>query len=207
MYAHLSHAFGLNDACGAMGMHAGKVWRILEAAPPCRNTFSHANAVRDSAMAAALDWKLRAECARRANPFILGRPREGFLRRPKKPIFAMDATTIALVANCMPWAKHCRKRAADKCHLSRNLQNRLPQTAEKHPEPMRRIRAIVTIAGKDREMTFLTTNWAGAPGPWLSSTAAGGTSRSSSRNSSKPSRFPTSSAIAITPSNGSSGTD
>ena len=242
MYAHLAHAFGLNDVCDAMGMNAGKVWRIREATTPCRNTFSHANAVRDSAMAAALYWKLRAECARRANPFILGRPREGFLRRLKKPIFAMDSTTIALVANCMPWAKHRRKKAAVKCHLSLNLQNHLPQavcveeachhdnrqarflcnplqdgsiivadkaysdfrhfrdlavkgvvwvvrarrdtafrvvrslhttdnpriladqmvvlarppTAEEHPDPMRRGRALVVIDGKDREMVFLT---------------------------------------------------
>lgn len=44
-----------------------------------------------------------------------------------QPIFAMDSTTIALVANCMPWAKHRRKKAAVKCHLSLNLGNRLPQ--------------------------------------------------------------------------------
>ena len=242
MFAHLSHAFGLNDVCDAMGEHGGKVWRIREATPPRRNTFSHANAVRDSAMAEALYWKLRAECARRANPFVLGHPRAVALRRLKKPIFAMDSTTIALVANCMPWAKHRRKKAAVKCHLSLNLQNHLPQavcvekarphdsrfarflcnplrdgsivvadkaysdflhfreltargiawavrarrdtafrvvrtlhatdnpriladelvvlarpqTAEKHPEPMRRIRAVVEIDGKEREMTFLT---------------------------------------------------
>ena len=54
-------------------------------------------------------------------------PREGFLRRLKKPIFAMDSTTIALAANCMPWAKHRRKKAAVKCHLSLNLQHHLPQ--------------------------------------------------------------------------------
>jgi hypothetical protein len=39
----------------------------------------------------------------------------------------MDSTTISLVANCMPWAKHRRKKAAVKCHLSLNLQNHLPQ--------------------------------------------------------------------------------
>lgn len=242
MYAHLSHAFGLNDVCDALGEHAGKVWRIREATPPRRNTFSHANAHRDSAMAEALYWKMRGVCSGLSEKFVLGGRREGFLRRLKKPIFAMDSTTIALVANCMPWAKHRRKKAAVKCHLSLNLQNHLPQaicveeachhdnrqarflcnplqdgsilvadkaysdfrhfreltargivwavrarrdtafrvvrtlhatdnpriradelvvlarpqTAEKHPAPMRRIRAIVEIDGKDREMTFLT---------------------------------------------------
>ena len=242
MYAHLSHAFGLNDVCDAMGEHAGKVWRIREATPPRRNTFSHANAHRDSAMAEALYWKMRAVCSGLSEKFVLGGQREGFLRRLKKPIFAMDSTTIALVANCMPWAKHRRKKAAVKCHLSLNLQNHLPQavcvekarphdsrfarflcnplqdgsivvadkayvdfrhfreltadgivwvvrarrdtalrvvgrlrttgnpriladevvvlareeTAKKHPERMRRIRAVVEIDGKDRKMEFLT---------------------------------------------------
>ena len=242
MYAHLSHAFGLNDVCDAMGEHAGKVWRIREATPPCRNTFSHANAVRDSAMAEALYWKMRAVCSGLSEKFVLGGRREGFLRRLKRPIFAMDSTTIALIANCMPWAKHRRKKAAVKCHLSLDLQNHLPQavcvekarphdsrfarflcnplqdgsivvadkayvdfrhfreltakgivwvvrvwrdtafravrqlhttdnpriladetvvlareeTAKKHPEEMRCIRAVVEIDGKDRKMEFLT---------------------------------------------------
>ena len=242
MYAHLSHAFGLNDVCDAMGEHAGKVWRIREATPPRRNTFSHANANRDSAMAEALYWKMRTVCSGLSEKFVLGGRREGFLRRLKKPIFAMDSTTISLVANCMPWAQHRRKKAAVKCHLSLNLQNHLPQTvcvekarphdsrfarflcnplqdgsivvadkayvdfghfreltaggiawvvrarrdtafrvvhrlhttdnpriladeivvlarpqtAEKHPEGMRRIRALVEIDGKDRKMEFLT---------------------------------------------------
>ncbi len=250
MFAHLSHAFGLNDVCDAMGEHAGKAWRIREATPPRRNTFSHANSVRDSAMAEALYWKMRAVCSGLSEKFVLGGPREGFLRRLKMPIFAMDSTTIALVASCMPWAKHRRKKAAVKCHLSLNLQNHLPQavcveeachhdnrqarflcsplqdgsimvadkaysdfrhfreltgrgvvwvvrarrdtafrvvrslrttgnpriladevvvlarpqTAEKHPEGMRRIRAVVEIDGKDRTMEFLTNqmDWS----PW-----------------------------------------
>ena len=242
MFAHLSHAFGLNDVCDAMGEHAGKVWRIREATPPRRNTFSHANANRDSAMAEALYWKMRAVCSGLSEKFVRGGRREGFLRRLKKPIFAMDSTTIALVANCMPWAKHRRKKAAVKCHLSLNPQNHLPQavcvekarphdsrfarflcnplrdgsivvadkayvdfrhfreltedgivwvvrarrdtafravrslhttvnpriladevvvlareeTAKKHPEGMRRIRALVEIDGKDRKMELLT---------------------------------------------------
>jgi hypothetical protein len=127
MFAHLSHAFGLNDVCDAMGEHAGTVWRIGEATPPRRNTFSHAIAHRDSAMAEALYWKMRAVCSGLSEKFAMGGQREGFLRRLKKPIFAMDSTTISLVANGMPWAKHRRKKAAVKCHLSLNLQNHLPQ--------------------------------------------------------------------------------
>ncbi len=39
----------------------------------------------------------------------------------------MDSTVIELVANCMDWAKHRRRKAAAKCHLRLNLQNLLPQ--------------------------------------------------------------------------------
>lgn len=127
MYAHLSHAFGLNDVCDAMGEHAGEVWRIREATPPRRNAFSHANAHRDSSIAEALYWTMRKVCSRLLEKFVLGGRREEFLRRMKKPIFAMDSTTIALVANCMPWAKHRRKKVAVKCHLSLDRQNHLPQ--------------------------------------------------------------------------------
>ncbi len=41
----------------------------------------------------------------------------------------MDSTTIQLVANCMGWAKHRRRKAAAKCHLRLNLQSFLPQCA------------------------------------------------------------------------------
>ena len=41
----------------------------------------------------------------------------------------MDATTIQLVASCMDWAKHRRRKAAAKCHLWLNLQCLLPSFA------------------------------------------------------------------------------
>ena len=41
-------------------------------------------------------------------------------------IHAIDSTTIALVANCMDWAKHRRRKAAAKMHLRLNLQSFLP---------------------------------------------------------------------------------
>jgi hypothetical protein len=44
-------------------------------------------------------------------------------------IHAMDSTTIQLVANCMDWAKHRRRKAAAKCHLRLNLQSFLPACA------------------------------------------------------------------------------
>jgi len=41
----------------------------------------------------------------------------------------VDSTTIQLVARCMDWAKHRRRKAAAKCHVRLNLQTFLPQFA------------------------------------------------------------------------------
>jgi hypothetical protein len=41
----------------------------------------------------------------------------------------VDSTTIELVANCMDWAKHRRRKAAAKTHLRLNLQSFLPSFA------------------------------------------------------------------------------
>lgn len=53
----------------------------------------------------------------------------GLPRRFKRAIHAVDSTTIALVANCMDWAKHRRRKAAAKMHLRLNLQTFLPSFA------------------------------------------------------------------------------
>ena len=41
----------------------------------------------------------------------------------------IDATTIQLVANCLDWAKHRRRKAAAKCHLRLDLHSFLPRFA------------------------------------------------------------------------------
>jgi hypothetical protein len=51
------------------------------------------------------------------------------LRRFHKAIYAVDSTTIQLVAHCLDWAKHRRRKAAAKCHLRLNLQSFLPECA------------------------------------------------------------------------------
>ena len=52
----------------------------------------------------------------------------GLPRRFKRAVHAVDSSTIALVANCMDWAKHRRRKAAAKLHL-RLLQSFLPSFA------------------------------------------------------------------------------
>ena len=41
----------------------------------------------------------------------------------------MDSTTIALVASCIDWAKHRRRKAAAKLHMRLDLQCFLPRIA------------------------------------------------------------------------------
>jgi len=51
---------------------------------------------------------------------------KGIPRRFKSAIHAIDSSTIALIANCMSWAKHRRRKAAAKLHLRLDLQTFLP---------------------------------------------------------------------------------
>lgn len=128
IYAQLTHALGLNDVCDALRLHAGPLSAIRGATPPSKNALSHANRERDAAMAEALFWKMLAELQRVAPQFGGGR-RPRFAFRFKRMIHVVDSTTIQLVARCMDWAKHRRRKAAAKCHVRLNLQSFLPHFA------------------------------------------------------------------------------
>ena len=52
---------------------------------------------------------------------------KGLPRRFKKTVYSIDSSTITLVANCMDWARHRRRKAAAKLHLC--LQTFLPSFA------------------------------------------------------------------------------
>ena len=129
VYAQLTHAIGLNDVCDALRMNRGTLATIRGATPPSRNNLSHANKVRDARMAEALYWAMMEHLMKQSPGFAKGKIRRGYLRRFHKAIYAVDSTTIQLVANCMDWAKHRRRKAAAKCHLRLNLQSFLPVCA------------------------------------------------------------------------------
>jgi hypothetical protein len=129
LFAQLTHAIGLNDVCDALRMNAGALATIRGATPPSRNNLSHANKIRDAKMAEALYWATMDHLMNQTPRFAKGKVRRGFLRRFRRVIHAIDSTTIHLVANCMNWAKHRRRKAAAKCHLRLNLQCFLPQCA------------------------------------------------------------------------------
>lgn len=127
LYAQLTHAIGLNDVCDGLRHHGGKLASIRGAVAPARNTLSHANRCRDSDMMEELFWETLAHLQGGAGRF--GRPYSGLPARFKRAVHSVDSTTIALVANCMDWAKHRRRKAAAKCHLRLDLQSFLPAFA------------------------------------------------------------------------------
>jgi DDE family transposase len=75
-------------------------------------------------------------CAAHAG-FATGHGGKNFAYRFKRRVHLVDATTIQLVANCMDWAKHRRRKAAVKCHLRLEMESFLPSfvlidTARQH---------------------------------------------------------------------------
>lgn len=129
MFAQLSHAMSLNDICDTLHHHEGVLTTIRRAVAPSRNGLSHANRNRNSDMAEALFWKMSDYLQRLSPQFGMGKKYSGLPRRFKRIIHLVDSTTIQLVANCMDWAKHRRRKAAAKCHLRLNLQTFLPNFA------------------------------------------------------------------------------
>jgi Transposase DDE domain/Domain of unknown function (DUF4372) len=129
VYAQISHALSLNDVCDALKLHLTPLLGIRAAKPPAKNTLSHANQVRDCEMAKKLFWAQLAHLQSNFSGFVRGRGNRKFGWRFKRAINAVDSTTIQLVANCMDWAKHRRRKAAAKCHLRLDLQSFLPKFA------------------------------------------------------------------------------
>lgn len=128
LFAHLSHALSLNDVCDALGLHRGPLSTLRGATPPSRNNLSHANRHRDASLAEQLFWKVLAHLQTLHPPFARG-PRPRLAHRLRRVIHVVDATTIQLVASCLDWAKHRRRKAAAKCHLRLDLQSFLPRFA------------------------------------------------------------------------------
>ena len=122
LYAQISHALGLNDVCDALATIRG-------ARPPRRNTLSHANKVRDHALAEKLFWAMLAHLGAQWPGFTRGAQGRGPAHRFRRAGDVVDATVIGLVASCLDWAKHRRRKAAAKCHLRLDLHSFLPRMA------------------------------------------------------------------------------
>lgn len=126
LFAQLTHAISLNDVCDALKLHSGPLSAIRGASGPSPNALSHANQVRDARLAEQLLWEQMNHLQTVTPAFVAGRQR---LPRFKRRMYAVDSTVIQLVANCMSWAKHRRRKAATKLHLRLDLQSLLPRFA------------------------------------------------------------------------------
>ena len=140
LFAQLSHSIGLNDVCDALRLYSGPLSAIRGATPPSRNNLSYANKHRDASLAEQLFWKVLAHLQELSPAFARGRKGHGAARRFRRVIHVVDSTTIALVASCMDWARHRRRKAAAKCHLRLDLHSFLPRFA------------IVDTAGQNDEL-------------------------------------------------------
>src|SRR2546428_11830392 len=128
-YAQVTHSIGLNDVCDALQLNSGPLSAIRGATPPTRNNLSHANKVRDPIMAEKLFWAVYEHLGDLSPKFVSGKAAKRFARKFKRTIHLVDSTTIQLIASCMDWAKHRRRKAAAKCHLRLDLQSFLPRFA------------------------------------------------------------------------------
>ncbi len=128
LYAQVTHSLGLNDVCDALRLRSGPLSAIRGATPPSKNGLSHANRERDPQLAEQLFWKMLAHL-QALSPAFGARHRPRFAFRSKRVIHVVDSTLIHLVARCLDWAKHRRRKAAAKCHVRLNLQTFLPQFA------------------------------------------------------------------------------
>jgi len=129
VYAQVTHSIGLNDVCDALQLNSGPLSALRGATPPTRNNLAHANKVRDAVMAEKLFWGVYEYLGDISPKFVTGKAAKKFARRFKRAIHLVDSTTIELIASCMDWAKHRRRKAAAKCHLRLDLESFLPRFA------------------------------------------------------------------------------
>jgi IS4 transposase len=128
-YAQMTHSIGLNDVCDALQLNSGPMSAVRGATPPTRNNLSHANKVRDPLLAERLFWEVYEYLGNLSPRFVSGKAGKRFARKFKRTIHVVDSTTIQLIASCMDWARHRRRKAAAKCHLRLDLQSFLPRFA------------------------------------------------------------------------------
>jgi hypothetical protein len=126
LYAQFAHALSLNDVCDGLRLWATPLRALRGATPPSRNALSHANKIRDCALAEQLFWRVLEHLQASFPRFRQGATR-GLAWRFRRSIHVIDATVIQLVTSCLDWAKHQRRKAAAKVHLRLSLRSLLPQ--------------------------------------------------------------------------------
>ena len=125
LYAQMAHALSLNDVCDGLRLWATPLRALRGASAPSRNNLSHVNKTRDCAMAEDIFWRVLGHLQSTFPAFGRGRTK-GLAWRFNRTIHVVDATVIQLVASCLDWAKHRRRKAAAKCHMRLSLRSMLP---------------------------------------------------------------------------------
>ncbi|HZM01380.1 MAG TPA: DUF4372 domain-containing protein [Candidatus Saccharimonadales bacterium] len=159
LYGHLAGATSLNDICDGLAVNQEALKEIRGASVPSRNGLSHSNRQRDAAMAESLYWAVVEDVCASHQGFATGHGAKNFAYRFKRRVHLVDATTIQLVANCMDWAKHRRRKAALKCHLRLEMESFLPSfvligTAHQHEASRARELCADLQAGEIASLRF-----------------------------------------------------
>lgn len=154
--AQVSHALSLNDVCDGLSNWRTPLAAIRGATPPSRNALSHANKIRSCELAERVMYATLHHLQHQWPRFAKGRSPQ-YAWRFQAPISVVDSTVIELVASCMDWAKHRRRKAAAKCHLRLCLRSLLPQcavvkTAAEHDN--RRAREVCAGLGAGEIVVF-----------------------------------------------------
>lgn len=124
----LSRQESLNGICDIARALAYE-WDRAGLELPHRNTLSNANARRNPKMAEVVFWRLLAHF-KTIDPGFCSEQYDGYLSRIKNHgIFLLDSSTIQLTLNCFDWARHRRRKAAAKLHMTMELSSRLPSLA------------------------------------------------------------------------------
>jgi hypothetical protein len=152
LFAQLTGALGLNDVCDSLRLHSGPLSAVRGATPPSRNNLSHANQQRPALLAERLFWAMQTHLQTLVPGFGTG-GRRRLAPRFKAAISVVDSTVIELIAHCLDWAKHRRRKAAAKCHLRLDLRSQLPRlalidTAREHDEKRARELCAPMAAGE-----------------------------------------------------------
>ncbi|RKX35480.1 MAG: IS4 family transposase [Verrucomicrobia bacterium] len=129
LHAQLCHSISLADVCDSMALRTSRLSLLRGATAPARNTLSHANTKRNPKLMEQLFWETLRHLENASPRFGPKGRYSGVPKRFKRAIHAIDSSTIALVANCIDWAKHRRRKAAAKLHLRLDLQCFLPRFA------------------------------------------------------------------------------
>jgi hypothetical protein len=125
LFAQLAHSLSLNDICDSLRVWTTPLRALRGARPPSRNALSHANKVRDCAMAEALFWSVLEHLQDTFPGFRQGTTR-GLAWRFRRSIHVVDSTVIQLVSACVDWARHNRRKAAARVHMRLSLRSLLP---------------------------------------------------------------------------------